>query len=111
MRKSTLALCVMVIGSVAAGYAFAGNAGQAIYKAHCSACHGNNGKGAFSGVPDFTKKGGVLSQSDSVLLQRIENGYQSPGAAMAMPPKGGDASLTTAQIKEVLAYLHSEFGG
>ena len=110
MRKSTLALCATVLGSLVAGYASAGNAGQAIYAAHCSACHGNDGKGAMPGIPDFTLKGGVLSQSDTVLLQRIENGYQSPGSPMAMPPKGGDASLTDAQIKQVLAYLHSQFG-
>ena len=101
----------LVLGSVIAGCALAASPGQTIYEAHCSVCHGQNGKGVLTGVPDFTRKNGVLSLPDAVLLRRIEHGYQGPGAPMAMPPRGGDASLTNEQIARVLAYLRSRFGG
>jgi cytochrome c5 len=110
MNKSTWAVCAALLGSVVAAPVFAADPGQAIYQAHCSMCHGENGKGVVPGTEDFTKKGGVLSQSDAVLLERITNGYQRPGSPMAMPPKGGDPSLTGEQIKQVIAYMRSRFG-
>ena len=111
MKKSTWAVCGVVLGSILATPGFAADPGQAIYQAHCSVCHGADGKGAIPGTQDFTKKGGVLSLSDAVLLERITNGYQQAGSPMAMPPKGGDPSLTEQQIKQVIAYLRSTFGG
>ena len=101
----------LVLGSAIAGCALAASPGQTIYEAHCSVCHGQNGKGVLTGVPDFTRKKGVLSRPAAVLLQRIEHGYQGPGAPMARPPRGGDASLTDEQIARVLAYLRSRFRG
>lgn len=67
-------------------------------------------RGVLPGTLDFTKKGGVLSSPDAVLLQRITNGYQSPGSPMAMPPKGGDSSLTEEQIEDVVSYIKHVFG-
>ena len=110
MRISALVICAVWLGSATASPVLAGDAGQAIYETHCSACHGDNGKGAIPGTPDFTQKGGVLSLSDAVLIGRITNGYQGPNSPMAMPAKGGDSSLTGQQIKQVLAYIRSKFG-
>ncbi len=85
--------------------------GQAIYSQSCAACHGTDGKGGIPGAPDFTSKNGVLKSPDSVLIDRITNGYQSKGSPMAMPPKGGNASLTAQDISDVLAYIRQRFGG
>ncbi|VAW61227.1 hypothetical protein MNBD_GAMMA11-1806 [hydrothermal vent metagenome] len=41
--------------------------GEAIYSQTCIACHGDNGKGALPGTPDFTKKDGRLTRSDEAL--------------------------------------------
>jgi len=84
--------------------------GADIYNQTCIACHGANGKGALPGAPDFTKSDGPLAQSDVVLLQHITEGFQSPGSPMAMPPKGGNASLTTRDIQAVLGFLRKSFG-
>lgn len=84
--------------------------GRRIYEGTCIACHGPGGKGAIAGVPDLTAGGGPLSQPDSVLLENIENGFQSPGSPLAMPPKGGDQSLTVTDLQEVLRYMRSAFG-
>ncbi len=82
-----------------------------IYSQTCVACHGNNGKGTVPGAPDFTRSTGVLSQSDETLFQHIKLGFKSPGSAMAMPPKGGNMSLTDGDIKVIVEYLQEAFGG
>ncbi len=84
--------------------------GKAVYDGTCVFCHGQNGKGEIPGTPDFTKASGPLSQDDSVLIQHITEGFESPGAAMPMPAKGGNPELTDADIRNVLAYLRAQFG-
>ncbi len=84
-----------------------GVSGSKVYSETCVACHGKNGQGALPGVPDFAK---VLNQSDKVLFNRIKNGYKSAGSSMAMPPKGGNPSLSDEDIKAVLSYIKTSFG-
>jgi len=96
--------------SVAPATASSGLSGKAIYDQTCVACHSTDGKGAFPGVPDFTRKDGRLSKPDSELLSNVLGGFQSPGSPMAMPPKGGNANLTDGDIQNVIEYLHGEFG-
>jgi mono/diheme cytochrome c family protein len=83
--------------------------GQAIFQQTCVACHGANGKGAVPGAPDFTKSGGPLSQSNTLLIKHIKEGFQKAGDPMAMPPKGGNANLTDDDIKNVLDYIEKTF--
>lgn len=83
--------------------------GQSIYQGTCVACHGADGKGAIPGVPPLGGKNGRLSKSDAVLMKNMIEGYQSPGSPMAMPPKGGDPSLTEADIAAVLEYMRKAF--
>ena len=110
MRHLKWTLLIAALWSTAAGYTYAANAGRAIYAAHCSACHGANGQGALPGTPNFSLQGGVLSLPDSVLLNRIENGYQAAGAPMPMPAKGGDPALTHEELTQVLGYIRANFG-
>ena len=84
--------------------------GKDIFNGTCTSCHGADGKGAFPGTPDFTDSSGPLSKSDDVLIDHITNGFQSPGAPMAMPPKGGNPNLDAAGIKSVLSYIRETFG-
>jgi len=84
--------------------------GKTVYEKSCAACHGSDGKGALPGTPDLTQKAGPLSKSDEELLRNIINGFQSPGAAMAMPPKGGNPDLTSEEIEGVLKYIRETFG-
>lgn len=86
-------------------------AGEETYNETCIACHGEDGKGTVPGAPDFNKKGGgVLSKNHHVLAKHIKNGFQAPGAPMAMPAKGGNPSLTDTDIESVHTYLHQQFG-
>lgn len=86
-----------------------GLSGSDIYSQTCVACHGNNGKGTVPGAPNFTRSDGPLSQSDETLFKHIKFGFKSPGSAMAMPPKGGNMSLTDSDIKTVLVYLRDTY--
>ena len=79
------------------------SSGKAIFQKNCIACHGVDGKGTSSAFPDFTKKGGVLSQSSSVLLQNIIHGIG------AMPPRGGNPALSDDDLKAALDYIKSNF--
>ena len=71
---------------------------------------GADGRGTLPGVPDFTSKSGPLSKGDSVLLQHITDGFQTPGSVMAMPPKGGNPDLTEDDVIDVLYYIRGKFG-
>lgn len=84
--------------------------GKAVFSQTCIACHGANGKGVLPGVRDFTDANGPLSKTDEELIKNIAEGFQSPGAALAMPAKGGNPALSNADIAAVLAYLRAEFG-
>lgn len=83
--------------------------GQRIYESNCMACHGENGQGALPGTPDFTKKGSRMAKSDSELLSNIINGFQSSGAVMAMPPRGGNSKLTDTELFSALKYIREAF--
>ncbi|MFQ5346348.1 MAG: c-type cytochrome [Rhodothalassiaceae bacterium] len=84
--------------------------GKAVFRGTCVACHGEDGKGVVPGAPDFTDPKGPLAKSDALLLQHMERGYRSPGAMMAMPPKGGNPRLSDQDFRDVLAYLRQAFG-
>lgn len=83
--------------------------GREVYHGACVACHGADGSGALPGVPDLTGKDGPLAGLDEVLVERMIKGFQSPDSPMPMPAKGGDPSLTEADMRAVLQYMRAEF--
>jgi len=109
MRKRAMP-AALAIGLAAAAVTAAADPGQDVYQKACVACHGANGKGILPGIPDLTRKGGVLAKPDDVLLKHVTEGFKSPGSPMAMPPKGGNPSLTEAQLRAALQYAKREFG-
>ncbi len=97
------------------GVALASSAGAAVttgestYQSSCVACHGADGVGVLPGVPDLTATEGLLAGDDEVLIKRIAEGFQSPGSPMAMPPRGGNPSLSDEDLKAVVDYMRKEF--
>lgn len=114
--KTGLAVAVGLSGLFLASVSQAGQAssdalkGESIYGSTCVACHGAKGNGTIPGVPDFTKKKGVLTKPDQELFENIKNGFQNPGSFMAMPPLGGNPDLTDQDVKDVIAYIRQKFG-
>ena len=84
--------------------------GKAVFERSCIACHGQDGRGTLPGVPDFTTAGGPLTKPDQALQRSILDGIRNPKSPVAMPPKGGDPTLSTADASTVLAYLRMTFG-
>lgn len=80
--------------------------GKALYETTCIACHGAAAQGVIPGVPDL-RQGGRLAQSDAQLVANILNGFQTPGSPMAMPPKGGNPSLTVEAAQALVDYLRT----
>lgn len=84
--------------------------GKEIYDRTCVACHGADGTGVMPGTPDLTAQGGPMSQSGEVLIQRITQGFQTPGSPMAMPAMGGNPNLSAEDVRLVLDYMRETFG-
>ncbi len=83
--------------------------GKTVFLGTCFACHGVDGKGLIPGTPNLRGKKSPLHKKDSVLKERILNGYQSEGSPLAMPPKGGNANLTPEDVDAVIAYMKDSF--
>lgn len=103
MAALAAAFATLASGTQAASH------GKTVYERTCIACHGADGKGAIPGVPPFDGKGGPLAKPDAVLLKSILEGYQTPGSPLAMPPQGGDPSLTEQDAAAVLQYIRTTF--
>ena len=104
----SVSLVVAAVSFAASPALASGESGQSLYAENCAMCHGSNGKGAMPGVPNFTKPGGVLAQSDAVLTPRILNGYKAPDSSMGMPPM--KEQVNADQVHEILEYMHKTFG-
>lgn len=83
--------------------------GRKVFETTCFACHGPKGKGAIPGVPDMTKKDSRLLQPLPILEKNVRDGYQSPGSPLAMPPNGGNPTLTDEDIKNAIGYMKGKF--
>jgi len=83
--------------------------GEKLFLQNCAVCHAADGGGAMPGVPDFTGSPIWSKQSDKELLVRVKQGIQTPGAAIAMPPKGGNANLSDNELMEIISYMRAAF--
>jgi mono/diheme cytochrome c family protein len=81
--------------------------GEVVYQGTCIACHGENGDGAVPGVPGFA---GRLANPDMTLIKHVIEGFASPNASIAMPPKGANPDLTEADAHDVVSYIRKRFG-
>jgi len=85
--------------------------GKAKFSTLCATCHGLLGTGMKDLGKDLTRSEFVQSETDEQLLAFIKVG-RLPGDPLsdgkaAMPPKGGDPSLTDDQIRDIIAYVRS----
>lgn len=78
--------------------------GKAIYDANCAACHATGVAGAPK-AGDKAAWASRISQGYATLYDHALNGIR------AMPPKGGNASLSEADLADAVGYLVVEAGG
>jgi cytochrome c5 len=76
--------------------------GEAVYNQACIACHG----AGVAGAPKFGDKAAWaprIAQGANVLYDHAIKGFQ--GKAGVMPAKGGNASLSDAEVKAAVDYI------
>jgi cytochrome c6 len=94
---------VLALAALAASSpAKAAEDGAALFKTNCVVCHGADGSGTPTGkslkAPDL-RSDAVQKLTDAQIQAQIENGKNN------MPPFKG--TLNTAQIKALVAYVHT----
>lgn len=85
--------------------------GKNKFSASCASCHGNEGKGITGLAPSLQNSAFSKSLTDEQLLAFIKKGREQNDPAnktkIAMPAKGGDPSLTDAELTDIVAYLRT----
>jgi disulfide bond formation protein DsbB len=85
--------------------------GKSIYDGSCFACHAEGGVGVDGLGKPLVGSEFVAGLSDSELVEFITVGRETTDplsdSGIAMPPKGGNPSLTDADLEFVVAYLRS----
>jgi cytochrome c oxidase cbb3-type subunit III len=89
---------------------FAVNAGGAVFRAHCSQCHGTGGAGVqASGFPNLLDDewlwGGQIEDIHQTVLYGIRNQEHADTRWSEMPAFGRDGLLDTAEIDQVVEYV------
>jgi mono/diheme cytochrome c family protein len=85
--------------------------GEQIYNATCIACHGSGGVGVPGLALPLTTSTFAASLSDDALAAFLAVGRSVSDplntTGILMPPRGGNSSLTDADLADVVAYLRS----
>lgn len=83
--------------------------GREIFRNICGVCHGPTGMGMPGLGKDLVHSDFLADASDSAMIEFIERGrgVDDPQntTKIAMPPKGGNPALTTADLQAVVGYL------
>lgn len=90
--------------TAAAGGGGSGN-GEAIYNQTCVACHGAGVAGAPK-IGDKADWGPRIAKGKDTLYTHALQGFQ--GSKGVMPPKGGNTSLSDADVKAAVDYMVSK---
>ncbi len=85
--------------------------GAPIFRRVCASCHGMKGKGMPNLGKDMTNSAFIKDSTDEALLTFIKVG-RMPGDPLssgmaAMPPKGGDPTLTDKQLMDIIAFMRT----
>ncbi len=85
--------------------------GKQIFLTLCATCHGPEGNGVKGLGKNLVTSEYVHKASDEQLVQLVEKGRDAKDplntTGIAMPPKGGNAALTTKDIQDVIAYVRT----
>lgn len=90
---------------IATANAAGGDKGKSVYDSSCAACHGTG----VAGAPKLGDKGAWkdrIAKGAATLYEHAIKGFQ--GKTGFMPPKGGNASLSDADVKAAVDYMVSQ---
>ena len=83
--------------------------GEVLYNASCIACHGPNGEGIEGLGKPWVGSDFINSNSDAAMVAFLLVGRPSDDplntTGIAMLPKGGNPSLTDADLQDLVAYM------
>ena len=86
-------------------------AGQTLFITSCAACHGVAGEGLPGLGKDMTTSEFIGSKTDAELVEFIKAGRDPSDpfntTGVAMPPKGGNPSLSDEDLYDIVAYLRT----
>jgi disulfide bond formation protein DsbB len=89
--------------------------GAEIYAGLCVACHGADAKGITGLGKDLTTSEFLASRTDAEMIEFIIEGraadHPDNSTGVAMPPRGGNPSLTDDDLGAVVTYLRSLVSG
>ena len=81
------------------------------YRASCALCHGANGEGHPQLGKDLRRNEFVRVRSDAELVEFLEQGrsasHPDNERGVEMPPRGGNPSMTDAELAAIVSYLRS----
>jgi len=127
-RTWAMMFAVLALGAIACGYSdTSGNTvattaaaggdvggaaqGQQLFASSCAACHGSNAEGIDGLGPDLHNNAFIESQSNAELILFIAVGRSTTDpdnvTGIAMPPKGGNSSLTDQDLADIVDYLRT----
>lgn len=78
--------------------------GKTVYENTCTACHG----GAIAAAPalgDSEAWAPRIEKGIETLYTHAIDGFQGEDSSMAMPPKGGDSSLSDEEVEAAVDYM------
>ncbi len=86
--------------------------GEKLYASTCAACHGADLQGVTNLGKPLADSAFVKDTSDQALVVFVTEGRPASSSdsttGVDMPPKGGNAALTEAQIQDIVAFLKSK---
>jgi mono/diheme cytochrome c family protein len=85
--------------------------GATVYSGSCAACHGPAGEGVTDLGPALSGNAFVAARGDDEVVAFLAQGRPASDPAnttgIDMPARGGDPSLTDADLRDLVAYLRS----
>ena len=88
-----------------------GGSGEDMYASSCSSCHGADAKGLPKLGKDLTTSAFLKGMSDDEAVAFVKVGRTASDpentTGVAMPPKGGNPSLSDKDIAEIVTYLRT----
>lgn len=103
IRVSATATGAVSDQTTVAGETAAADPGKTVYDGLCFSCHG-------SGLPNIPQVGKAedwtarIAAGTALLYERAINGFTG-ASGMAMPPKGGNATLSDDQVRAAVDYM------